>query len=104
MWIAHSEGWLSIVAHRDRPDHLLVRARAHDHITSMFPDAEIYEPGRCDYRFRADILRTVVAETLMERLETIEYDDFKSSLSSHRLHRAMVDIWTIMKRFGDAED
>ena len=35
MWIALTEGWLSIVAHRDKPDHLLVRARNPKHITRI---------------------------------------------------------------------
>ena len=35
MWIALTEGWLSIVAHHDKPDHLLVRARNPKHITRI---------------------------------------------------------------------
>jgi hypothetical protein len=42
MWIALTEGWLSIVAHRDKPDHLLVRARNPKHIRRAFPDEEMY--------------------------------------------------------------
>jgi hypothetical protein len=100
MWIAHSEGWLSIVAHRDLPGHLLVRARAHDHITSMFPDAEVYRLDQADYHYRADIQRTVVAEILAERLEMIEYDAFKGSVSESRLHKAFVRIWEVMLNYG----
>lgn len=37
MWLALSNGWLSIVAHRDKPGHVLVRARNQNHIESYFP-------------------------------------------------------------------
>ena len=104
MWIAHSDGWLSIVSHRYRPDYLLVRARAYDHIISMWPEAEVYELVEADYRYRADVLRCEVGMVLAERSEQIEYEDFKSSVMEPRLAKAFKKIWATMWNYGRTED
>ena len=105
MWVAHSSGgggWISIVAHRYKPDHLMVRARVQDHITSMWPDAEVYTiDGSHDYQFRADILRKEVAETMRAYIESIVYEDYKDSIWDSDLYDALVAIWTVLVRtFG----
>jgi len=105
MWIAHSAGggsWISIVAHRSKPDYLMVRARTRDHILSMWPRAEIYTLDvPHDYQYRADILREDVAEALSIYAKNIEYDDYKNSVSDSDLYEALVSIWAIMVRtFG----
>ena len=106
MWIAHSAegrgGWISIVAHRNRPGHLMVRARVRDHITSMWPDAEVYTLDvPHDYQYRADILREDVAEAMRVCTENIDYSDYKSSISDSDLYDALVKIWTVLVRtFG----
>ena len=105
MWVAHSAGgggWVFIVAHRDRPGHLMVRARVRDHITSMWPDAEVYTLDvPHDYQYRADILREDVAAALSLYAGDIEYDDYKSSVIDSDLYSALVAIWTVLVRtFG----
>ena len=105
MWIAHSAGggsWISIVAHRYKPDYLMVRARTRDHILSMWPGAEIYTLDvPHDYQFRADILRADVANVIGQCTEAIDYDDYKSSVSDSDMYRALVSIWWVLvKRYG----
>ena len=105
MWVAHSAGnggWVSIVAHRYKPDHLMVRARTRDHILSMWPNAEVYTlEVPHDYQYRADILREDVAEALSLYAGNIEYDDYKSSVIDSDLYSALVAIWTVLVRtFG----
>ena len=68
MWIALTEGWLSIVAHRDKPDHLLVRARNPSHIRRTFGERVMYTDADADYPFRADVPREDVARFLVRRL------------------------------------
>ena len=76
MWVALTEGWLSIVAHRDKPDHLLVRARNPKHITRTFPDAEMYTNADADYPFRADVLRAdvIVSQSRSGRIKSLEWE------------------------------
>jgi len=62
MWIYLTEGSFSIVAHRDKPDHLLVRSRQPDAIERAFPNEEMYFDPDADYPYRADIHRLDVAD------------------------------------------
>ena len=106
MWIAHSSGiggWLSIVSHKTQPECLMVRARAEEHITSLWPDAEIYTPeGRHDYQYRANITREEVARVITEYIiSEITYPDFKSSVKGSYEKKAFNDIWEVMSfHFG----
>ena len=105
MWIAHSAGgggWVSIVAHRYKSNHLMVRARTRDHILSMWPCAEVYTLDvPHDYQYRADILREDVAEALSVYAKNIEYDDYKSTISDSDLYEALIEIWTVLaQKFG----
>ena len=101
MWIAHSSGiggWLSIVSHKTQPECLMVRARAEEHITSLWPDAEIYTPeGSHDYQCRANITREEVAKVITEYIiSEITYPDFKSSVKGSDEKQAFNDIWDVM--------
>ena len=100
MWIALTEGWLSIVAHRDKPRHLLVRARNPNHIRRTFPKATMYTDANADYPFRADIPRGVVIDLIINRLEHMRYDNFKATIDDEDYHDAALDVWRAMYRYG----
>lgn len=102
MWLALSNGWLSIVAHRDKPHCLLVRARNENHIESYFPDADIYIIADADYPYRADIHRDVVADVMTEYVYDIQYDNYKNSVNEEELHDALISVWQTMYRYGGA--
>jgi hypothetical protein len=105
MWIAHSKGeggWLSIVSHKFKPEYLLVRAREEGHITSLWPDAEVYTPESShDYQYRAEIPREEVASVITEYIVSeVTYPNFKSSVDgSWDLRQAFSDIWGVMSRY-----
>jgi len=101
MWIALTEGWLSIVAHRNKPDHLLVRARNPKHIRRTFGEQVMYTDADADYPFRADVPREDVARFLVRRLEHMAYDNFKNTIDDDRYHDAAVDVWRAMYRYGE---
>jgi len=101
MWIALTEGWLSIVAHRDKPDHLLVRARNPKHIRRTFGEQVMYTDADADYPFRADVPREDVVRFLVRRLEHMAYDNFKNTIDDDRYHDAAVDVWRVMYRYGE---
>ena len=100
MWVALTEGWLSIVAHRDKPDHLLVRARNPKHITRTFPEAEMYSNADADYPFRADVPREDVIDFMSRRLEHMQYDNFKNTINEEAYHDAALGVWQTMYRYG----
>lgn len=105
MWIFLNDAFLSIVAHRDRPDDLLVRARAPGDIEMVFPGAVVLSTPAADYPFRAVVDRRVVAGALLSRVAGIDYDNFKGSVAEDTRHDAYLDVWAMMKlRFNGGYD
>ena len=100
MWIALTEGWLSIVAHRDKPDHLLVRARNPSHIRRTFGEQVMYTDADADYPFSADVPRGAVIDFLIRRLESMTYDNFKGSIEDANYHGVCLDVWRTMWAYG----
>ncbi len=97
MWIFLNNAFLSIVAHRDKPDLLLVRARAEGDIERTFPDAETCPVA--DYRYRAELPRQEVATAIAERVSGIDYDNFKGSVQETDRHDAYLHVWSAMFSF-----
>jgi len=101
MWVLMNDSFLSIVAHTDKPGHLLVRSRIKGDIERAIPDAEVYEIESADYRYRADVERRVVGEALGQAVESIAYHNFKSSVKDPARHDAYMKVWTVLaKAFG----
>lgn len=96
MWVMLNDGFLSIVDKSQIPGHLVVRARVLEHILAVFPDAEVRATPNVDYQFRADINRRVVAVAIANRIQNIDYDNFKNSITNNRLHDACSKVWSVM--------
>jgi hypothetical protein len=92
MWLFLNNAALSIVAHRDEPDCLLVRARVAGDIERIFPSAEVHEMLEADYRYRANVRREEVAARIAQSIATIDYDNFKNSCGTAR-HNAYMEVW-----------
>lgn len=96
MWICANDGFVSIVQVHDKPDMLLVRARRREHLAAFIgtnsPSPVEVTPGR-DYRFRAVLPRSAVAEILAGRVLGIDYGNFKDSVKDARLHRMYSTWW-----------
>lgn len=96
MWVYLNNAFLSIVAHRAKPDILLVRARLKGDIERVFPKAEITESARSDYRFRAEVKRKEAGKVLGEIAAGLKYDNFKHSVDEPDRHDAYVKAWQAM--------
>ncbi len=96
MWIHLSDTFLSVVAHRTKPDMLLVRGRVAGDIERVFPGVIETETPSADYRFRATIPRKTVAAVLAEQVAGIDYDNFKNSVTEHDRHDAYFQSWYAM--------
>jgi len=103
MWIFTNNSFLSVVAHRDKPDILLVRARRVGEIEAAFPDAHVFEMASADYFFRAEIERKLVTEVMTKQIQSIDYDNFKSSVKDKKRYDAYMDIWSVMYGYQSAE-
>jgi hypothetical protein len=99
MWICLNNAYISIVAHRDLPDHLMIRARRKGDLECVFGNVTVETTPNADYHYRTSLPRSQVAATLGRILiESLDYDNFKSSVSDRRLHDAYLDIWSVMRR------
>lgn len=99
MWIFLNNAFLSIVDTDGDGTTLLVRARRRGDIERIFPSVEVREtPGR-DYRFRAQIGREQVAETMAEAARCIRYPNFKNSVAEHLRHEAYARVWSVMHHY-----
>jgi hypothetical protein len=101
MWIFLRDSFLSIVAHRDRPGVLLVRARREGDIERVFPEAEIQRTPEADYPFRAALLRDTVESAMRLAVLTIDYDNFKASVEEPGRHDAYLAVWAAARRLQD---
>jgi hypothetical protein len=97
MWIALNNSFLSIVAHTERSDKLLIRARMPGDIERVFPDADVFTLEHADYKYRAVIDRGDVGNVIADLIEDIDYPDFKSSVADQDRHDAYLKIWSVMR-------
>ena len=102
MWLCLSRSFISVVADRNNPDRLLVRARVAGHIEAVFPKAEVFTDARADYLYRAFIDREEVAQKLSEEVREIGYDNFKASVPDQALESAYLGMWRIMNKLQDS--
>ena len=91
---------MSIVAHRNKPDHLLVRSRNMAHLKSLFPNAKHFSLEQADYPHRAVIDRTVVAKMIGDYVLNMKYDNFKNSISESNYFHVCHDVWSMMYEYG----
>ncbi|WP_019024064.1 MULTISPECIES: hypothetical protein [unclassified Thioalkalivibrio] len=84
MWVFLPDCAVSIVAHRDHEDSLLVRARLRGDLERFLAGCEeaggVTETPDADYRFRAVVQRSVVGAILSDQAAGMEYDNFKNQV------------------------
>jgi hypothetical protein len=96
MWIFLNNAFLSIVSNKDDPDNLLVRGRRHGDIRRVFPGVKVVITPEADYRYRAFVPRTLVAEKIASRISAIDYTNFKDSVTEEIRHTAYLAVWRQM--------
>ena len=103
MWIFQNDSFVSVVAHRDLADSLLVRSRVAGDIERAVPGAETFEDANADYRYRAVVSREAFAAALAGAAVAIDYPNFKGSIprSEGARSAAYHDVWGVLARaFG----
>src|SRR5690349_9298870 len=101
MYIFAKNGILSIVAHRTKPDMLMVRSVARADIAAFWPKAKIVEMSEADYRFRTTMPRDEVAARIMKVVAEINYDRVKPSVAKDR-KPTYLEAWSAMMALQDA--
>jgi len=100
MWLCFNDGFLSVVADKDNPTRLLVRARRkQDLLNAVGKETEILETPDGDYRWRTFIGRADFKAIVGRRIDKIDYTNFKNSVKGHDLHELYLDFWTRHRRY-----
>ncbi len=84
MWLFTAQGFYSVVAHRDDPETLIVRARTAGDIEALreqVPGIEPFEDAGADYRHRAYVSRAEWLAAVAQLTADIDYDNFKSEVA-----------------------
>lgn len=104
MWIASTDGFISIVQHRELPDMLMVRARVQKDLLSLFPAAQIIETLDADYRFRVLVPKKEMATLIAQKILDLDYPNFKSKIARSPSQKdklaAYHEIWGVMWNYG----
>ena len=107
MWIVTTNGFLSVVEDRDDPKLLQVRARVPEDIKAHFPAAKVFVIEGADYRYRARVNRSEVADALRDAVLNIDYHShFKdvaiaSSPPNPERYEAYYGTWTALAEMQD---
>lgn len=114
MWLITEDGFASVVAHRDRPDHLLVRARAQADLENLcsvaseeglggFDPVGIFSLDNADYRWRLEVRRDDFAALAAALVGRIDYDNFKNRVGSRDADRAhlYMNVWSALYRIQE---
>ena len=113
MWLFTQDGFISAVAHRNKTEHMLVRARDKQSLDSLIdycdlPDTrnEIQHTPTADYPYRLTITRSQFAKWLVDQTYEVDYDNFKNRVYIRRgedfelpLHK----VWSIMHSVEDID-
>jgi Txe/YoeB family toxin of Txe-Axe toxin-antitoxin module len=103
MWVCLNNAFVSIVANRNRPGDLMIRARRKGDIEKFMGEnfVRVIETPLADYRFRASVEADLVSKVMADMVYTIDYDNFKDSVKDKDLHDAYSGFWSIMYRLQD---
>ena len=110
MWIASKIGFFSIVAHRDQPGTVMIRARIKGDLENLLaalwdledPQPPIVDTPQADYRFRI-IVSQPHAVSLVSRLAaSIDYSNLKETVADQPDQRdklpAYSSLWGNLRR------
>lgn len=106
MWLTLNDSFVSIVAHREKPGILLVRARFKGDLQRLFPDfaKKVKRTPSADYLFRVEVPRVIVANVIAEKLLGIDYPNFKNSVREEFRHEAYSRVWGVMYNAQHAQN
>ena len=106
MWVIMNQSYFSVVKDRNKENHLLVRARVQGDIERLFPKVQVLVNAGRDYKYRASIPKWVVSKRMKEKIEEIDYDNFKNSIPVEDVfrHDVYFDVWAKLMQLQQGED
>jgi hypothetical protein len=100
MWLFTSQGFISVVAHNEKPVTLLVRARDEGSLLSLVEAtrATLRHTPSNDYPYRIEVLREALSAWLADQVFNLDWTNYKAHMWSERpeLGDALHDVWVAM--------
>jgi hypothetical protein len=96
MWLSLSKGFLSVVALKDEPNMVMVRARRKEHLTEYFAGQNVLYTKNADYPYRVICSKIALTAMVTRYIEQLDYTNFKDSVKNHQLHHAYLNVWSTM--------
>jgi hypothetical protein len=114
MWIFTEFGFFSAVAHRDLPEHLMIRGRFKDDIKQLARMGRLIAKDKTikvmstpsgDYPYRTVMRRDTMAAILEGMAQEIDYDNFKNHVHGEPdRDTALMRIWNAMYEAGEERE
>lgn len=103
MWICFNNAFVSVVADKNEPGKLMVRARQRAHLVAVFGKGrKVVETKNADYRWRVLATRSEVAALVAKSVTDIGYTNFKNSVTDDPLHDMYALWWSDHHRLQTA--
>lgn len=101
MWVFTETGFVSAVVHFDDPEMLMVRARDRKSLEGLEKSGGVktIDTPDGDYPHRVVVSKADFQEWMVDRLEEMDYHNFKSQVAKTRGHEfaaPLHDVWDVM--------
>ena len=93
MWLCFNDGFVSVVEDTRGINELVVRSRRREILKSLFPEKQILVLGIADYRYRVYCSKQEMSKILVDRVDQINYNNFKDSVQDENLHDLYDQMW-----------
>lgn len=106
MWTMTTRGFYSVVAHRDDPARVLVRARCERDLLALgdlLPDAQPTHTPDADYHWRFECTKAQWAGALAVMAGEVDYPNFKAAVTDRAHHRAYLEVWHALLSLNGSE-
>lgn len=99
MWVFMNDAFFSVVKDRNNENGVVVRARVGGDLENVFGyDHDVLETDDSDYRFRMFLDQGYVSNVIADRVNNINYTNFKDSISKTDTTRKgyYTRVWAVM--------
>lgn len=100
MWMMTKAGFFSISLHKDKPGHIMIRARTEKHLRAlafMYPkeveDQDIVLTSEGDYHWRVTITQEAFSVLLGHVSEEVDYTNFKATVKEKHYKQFLLYCW-----------
>lgn len=108
MWIFTEGGFVSAVQHRDKPNHLVVRARDRQSLQELSDICQtpIITKTISDYPYRVFVSKAEFTNWMVDQIDFLGYGNFKNQVAVTRgkeYAHALGSVWSTMHEVEDEE-